>query len=75
MQSWKKNQEYPIVAIFDGLIFQNLGTVKIVEDPVLEDAGNVKFQYPFETTISLSVSINLYPCELPLNLLLNVNLP
>lgn len=40
----------------DGIIYSDLGPVEVKKDPSFDDLGSYDFQYPFETTVTISVS-------------------
>ena len=48
--------DFEMIAVFDGLQFSNNRSIEVVEDPMFNDMGTVEFQYPFESTIVLTVS-------------------
>ncbi|XP_012936274.1 uncharacterized protein LOC101856621 [Aplysia californica] len=57
------SDQYKMTAVFDGLSFSNIGNLEVVDDPVFDYKGTIKFQYPFETTISLSGKRLLNGCH------------
>ncbi|CAL1525836.1 unnamed protein product [Lymnaea stagnalis] len=46
--------KFQLTARFDGLVLHSIGNISIHPDPVFNDVGNIRFQYPFEDTITLT---------------------
>ncbi|KAH9524886.1 hypothetical protein Btru_028172 [Bulinus truncatus] len=52
---YKTNEDiFQLRVVLDGLIMSDLFNVSVVPDPVFHNMGNIRFQYPFEDTITLN---------------------
>lgn len=54
------NDQFRMIVVLDGINSSDVGNIDVKPDPRMENIGTIRFQYPFEDTISLRVCIQFF---------------